>query len=108
MIKYSYLCNSFGSEFYMGKPERNKEDFEDVIKEVNGFLKNSSMKVNDKDYINFGNKIISYFFKCKIDLVIVIICDYTDIGVARDFVYEFNHKMNNFLLKTKNYSKKNK
>ena len=39
MIKYSYLCNSFGSEFYMGKPERNHEDNEEVIKETKGFLK---------------------------------------------------------------------
>ena len=82
MIKYSYLCNSFGSDFYMGKPERNKEDFEDVIKEVNEFLKEKAMKVNEKDYINFGNKIISYIFKSKIDLVIVILCDYTDIAIA--------------------------
>ena len=81
----------------MGKPERNKGDFEDVIKEVKLHLKNNTMKVNDKDYINFGNKIISYIYKAKLDLAIVTICDYTEIAKAWDFVYEFNHKMNNFL-----------
>ena len=80
MIKYSYLCNAFGSDFYMGKPERNKGDFEDVIKEVKLHLKNNTMKVNDKDYINFGNKIISYIYKAKLDLAIVTICDYTEIA----------------------------